>query len=199
MEVAANQKGSNQQLTVDNCSRTSKSTIHRRPQNHKIVYQGFLGSITAIVQSESEDVVAGERSKDTYAREEWSWAFIPSFLSRCVQVRCASFLGSVERTLRTCPVLPNDHQVWDMCMTGNMTSIRELFRTREISPYAINRNGSTLLHVSCSYTCSKINPSDRFKVCHLGLTIRSLWSAIRNGCENRCGKCMWHVSDDSFT
>jgi hypothetical protein len=153
MEVAANQKDSKQQLTVDNCSRTSKSAIHRRPQNHKIIYRGFLGSITAIVQSESEDSIAGEYSKDPYARDEWSWVFIPSFLSRCVQVKCASFLGSVERTLRTCPVLPNDHQVWGMCLKGDMTSIQELLRTREISPYAIDRYGSTLLHVSCTYIC----------------------------------------------
>ncbi|PMD18547.1 hypothetical protein NA56DRAFT_240309 [Hyaloscypha hepaticicola] len=151
MEVAVNLKGSNQRLTVDNCSRTSKPTIHRRPQNHKIVYRGFLGSITAIVQSDSEDSVAGEHSKDPYARDEWSWVFIPSFLSRCVQVKCASFLGSVERTLRTCPVLPKDHQFWDMCLEGDVTSIQELFRTREVSPYAIDKDGNTLLHYATWY------------------------------------------------
>jgi len=153
MEVAANQKDSKQQLTVDNCSRKSKPAVHRRPQNHKIVYRGFLGSVTAIVQSESKDLVAGEHSKDPYARDEWSWVFIPSFLSRCVEVKCASFLGSVERTLRTCPVLPRDHQVWDLCIIGDVSSIQELFRTREISPYAIDSNGTTLLHVSCTYIC----------------------------------------------
>ncbi len=168
MEVAANQKVSNQQLTVNNCSRTSKSAINRRPQNQKIVYRGFLGSITAIIQSESEDFVAAERPKDPYAREEWSWVLIPSFLSRCVQIKCASFLGSVERTLRTCPILSCDYQVWYICRTGDMTSLQDLFR--EISPHAIDRNGTTLLHVSCSYTCCKINSSNRFKVCHLVLS-----------------------------
>jgi hypothetical protein len=112
-----------------------------------------LGSITAIVQSESEDFVAGEHSKIPYARDEWSWVFIPSFLSRCVEVKCASFLGSVERTLRTCPILPDDHQAWYMCFRGDVTSIQELFRTREISPYAITIHGKTLLHVSCTYIC----------------------------------------------
>jgi hypothetical protein len=153
MEVATNQKDSKQQLTVDNCSRTSKPAVHRRLQNHKIVYLGFLGSITALVQSESKDLVAGEHSKDPHARDEWSWVFIPSFLSRCVEVKCASFLGSVERTLRTCPILPDDHQVWDMCRRGKVSSIQELFRTREVSPYVIDRTGTTLLHVSCAYIC----------------------------------------------
>jgi len=104
-------------------------------------------------RSPSKDLVAGEHSKDPYARDEWSWVFIPSFLSRCVEVKCASFLGSVERTLRTCPVLPRDHQVWDLCIIGDVSSIQELFRTREISPYAIDSNGTTLLHVSCTYIC----------------------------------------------
>ena len=169
MEVAANQQVSKQELTVDNCSRTSKSAVHRRPQNHKIVYRGFLGSITAIVQSESKDLVAGEHSKDPHARDEWSWVFIPSFLSRCVEVKCASFLGSVERTLRTCPVLPLDHQVWNMCSRGKVSSIQELFRTREISPYAIDRFGNTLLHVSCTYICWELRPSDVFKSMPLGV------------------------------
>jgi hypothetical protein len=150
MEVAANQKYSKQQLTVDNRTRTSRSAVRRQSISHKVVYRGFLGSITARVQSGSEDFVAGEHSKDPYARDEWSWVFIPSFLSRCVQVKCASFLGSVERTLRICPILPDDHQAWDMCVQGDVTSIQELLRTREISPYAINKYGFTLLHVSCS-------------------------------------------------
>jgi hypothetical protein len=163
MEVAANQKGSKKELTINNCIRTSRSTVRRRSVSHKMVYRGFLGSITAIVQSESKDLVAGEHSKDPHARDEWSWVFIPSFLSRCVEVKCASFLGSVERTLRTCPILPDDHQAWDMCREGEVSSIQELFRTREISPYAINTNGSTLLHVSCTYICWELRPSDVFK------------------------------------
>ena len=168
MEIAANRKGSKQQLTVNNCSRISRSAVCRRSATHKVVYRGFLGSITARIQSQSEDFVAGEHSKEPYAKDEWSWVFIPSFLSRCVQVKCASFLGSVERTLRTCPILPDDHQAWGMCKRGEVTSIQELFGTREISPYAINRYGKTLLHVSCCDIFGEISPSNRFKSTPLG-------------------------------
>jgi hypothetical protein len=146
---AVNQKASKQRLTVDNWSRTSRSAVCRRSATHNVVYRGFLGSITARIQSQSEDFVEGEHSKESYARDEWSWVFIPSFLSRCVQVQCASSFGSVERTLRTYPILPDDHPAWGMCEDGTVTSIQELFSTREISPYAIDRTGRTLLHVSC--------------------------------------------------
>jgi hypothetical protein len=149
MEVAANQKGSKQKRTVGDWSGTSRSAVCRRSATHKVAYRGFLGSITARIHSQAEDFVEGEHSKEPYARDEWSWVFIPSFLSRCVQVKCTSFLGSVERTLRTCPILPDNHPAWDMCLEGDVTSIQKLFSTREISPYAIDRYGQTLLHVSC--------------------------------------------------
>jgi hypothetical protein len=161
MEVAVNQKDSKQKKTVGNGSRTSRSTVCRRSATHKVVYRGFLGSITARIQSQSGDFVE-EHSKEFYARDEWSWVFIPSFLSRCVQVQCASSFGSVERTLRTYPILPDDHPAWEMCRAGEVTSIQELFSTREISPYAINKIGKTLLHVSCDIF-DEISPSNRFK------------------------------------
>jgi hypothetical protein len=164
MEVAVNQKDSKQRLTVDNWSRTSRSAVCRRSATHKVVYRGLLGSITARIQSpQSKDFVEGENSKEFYARDEWSWVFIPSFLSRCVQVQCASSLGSVERTLRTYPILPDDHPAWRMCTKGEVTSIQKLFSTREISPYAINKTGHTLLHVGSCGIFGEINPSNRFK------------------------------------
>jgi hypothetical protein len=161
-EVASNQKGSKQKLAGNNWSRTSKSAVCRRSATYKEVYRGFLGSITARIQSQSEELDDGEHSKESYGRDEWSLVFIPSFFSRCVQVQCVSSFGSVERTLRTCPILPEDHPAWNMCEDGDVTSIQRLFSTREISPYAINSTGETLLHVSCDIF-GEINPSNRFK------------------------------------
>ena len=162
MEVAANQNGSKQKPSVYSWSRTSKSAVCRRSATNKVVYQGFLGSITARLQSQSEELDEGEHSKETYDRDEWSLVFIPSFFSRCVQVQCVSSFGSVERTLRTCPILPDDHPAWRMCRMGEVTSIQKLFSTREISPYAINRFGRTLLHVSCD-VIGEISLSNRLK------------------------------------
>jgi hypothetical protein len=149
-------------LTIDNGTRTSKSAICPRSATYKEVYRGFLGSITARIQSQSEELDEGEHSQETYGRDEWSLVFIPSFLSRCVQVQCVSSFGSAERTLRTCPILPSDHPAWEMCLEGDVNSIQKLFSTREISPYAIDRFGRTLLHVSCDIF-GEISPSNRFK------------------------------------
>jgi hypothetical protein len=168
IEVALNQKDSKQKRAVHNWSRTSRSAVCRRPATHKVVYRGFLGSITAKIQSQSKDFAEGEYSKEFYTRDEWSWVFIPSFLSCCVQVQCASSFGSVSRTLRTYPILSDDHPAWDMCLDGKVTSIQELFSTREISPYAIDKTGRTLLHVSCDIF-GEISPSNRFKSVLLGI------------------------------
>jgi hypothetical protein len=162
MEVAANQKGSKQKITIDNWSRASKSAVCRRSATYKVVYRGILGSITAKLQSQSEEHDEGEHSKDSYGRDEWSLVLIPSFLSRCVQVQCVRSFGSVQRTLRTCPILPSDHPAWEMCWRGDVTSIQKLFSTREISPYAIDRFGRTLLHVSCDFF-GETSLSNRFK------------------------------------
>jgi hypothetical protein len=162
MEVASNQKGSKQKFAGNNWSRRSRSAVCRRSATYKEVYRGFLGSITARIQSQSEELDDGEHSKESYARDEWSLIFIPSFFSRCVQVQCVSSFGSVERTLRTCPILPDDHPAWDMCYAGDVTSIQKLFSTREISPYAIDRFGETLLHVSCDIF-GEISLFNRFK------------------------------------
>ncbi|PMD32669.1 hypothetical protein L207DRAFT_518555 [Hyaloscypha variabilis F] len=156
MEAAANQKGSKQKLTDSNWSQTSSSSVSRRSTTYKVVYRGFLGSIVTGYLSESEDSDEGGRSKEPYARDQWSWIFIPSFLSRCVQVQCVSSMGSVERTLRTCPILPDFHPAWNLCKYGKVASIQELFSTREISPFAINKTGETLLHVATGWYQSEM-------------------------------------------
>jgi hypothetical protein len=169
MEAATNQKGSKQKLTDGNWIQTSSSSIGRHSATYKVVYRGFLGSIVTGYLSESEDSDEGGRSKEPYARDQWSWVFIPSFLSRCVQVQCVSSMGSVERTLRTCPILPDYHPAWGMCKAGEVASIQELFSTREISPYAIDRDGDTLLHVSVRDILRVISPSNRSKRLLLGI------------------------------
>jgi N-terminal domain on NACHT_NTPase and P-loop NTPases len=148
MEVATNQKSPKQELPIENWSGASRSAVSRRSAAHRVVYRGFLGSITARIRSQSEDLAEGEQAKESYTQDEWSWVFIPSFLSSCLQVRCMSSFGSVERALRTYPILPDDHPAWRLCKDGEVTSMQKLFSTLEVSPYSVSRTGSTFLHVS---------------------------------------------------
>jgi hypothetical protein len=72
---------------------------------------------------------------------------LPSFLSYAFDFRYLNTCGYVERALRTYPVLPYDHPVWNMCWGGNLKGIQKLLSDRQISPFSIDDRGNTMLHV----------------------------------------------------
>lgn len=128
-----------------NCDPVSSS--YRVPAVQKVIYAGILGIITARILSESDDLVKKGQSRNISIRHEKSWLLIPSFLSRCVQLQYISSFKSIERRLRTYPIVRDNHPVWDMCEFGRVSCIQNLFSSCEISPYSINTEGKTLLHV----------------------------------------------------
>ncbi|CZR58008.1 uncharacterized protein PAC_07898 [Phialocephala subalpina] len=136
MDIAAN---NNTQIPNPKSLIHTKRILQSRTPScstHKVVYRGILGVVTARFSSRSRSPF--EEDQDRNARDETSWLIIPSFLSRCMQVQCTRSFESIERTLRTYPILRNDHPAWQMCRNGEVTRLQQLFSTREISPYSVN-------------------------------------------------------------
>lgn len=75
-------------------------------------------------------------------------AFMPSFLSRCVRIRCSKSFGHIDTAIRTYPVIPCDHPALKMCQNNDVLGLQSCFSTRSLSPYSINEIGCSLLHVS---------------------------------------------------
>jgi hypothetical protein len=89
-------------------------------------------------------------SANTYHSESSAWIFMPSFLSYAFDYRYLNTCGYVERALRTYPILPVEHPVWDMCFRGDLAGVQKLLGDRQISPFSVDEDGDTLLHVSRS-------------------------------------------------
>jgi hypothetical protein len=85
---------------------------------------------------------------EAYNRSETAWVFLPSFLSWCVELKYLSTLGLVQGSLRTYPLLPRSHPIWDMCVCGNLKGLQSLLSARQVSPFSVDSHGRSLLHAS---------------------------------------------------
>ncbi|KAE8452504.1 hypothetical protein EG329_000407 [Mollisiaceae sp. DMI_Dod_QoI] len=155
----------------------AKAGFCRRPGSRKVVYKGILGVVTARIYAESDDIVEGERSRSSYARDERSWIIIPSFFSCCVQVHFTRSFGSVERTLRVYLIIPDHHPVWSMCYEGDVPRIQQLFSNREISPYSVNSGGVTLLSRAAEF----VNTSLCILLLDLGVKVEPKDASLNPG------------------
>jgi hypothetical protein len=79
-----------------------------------------------------------------------TWIFMPSLFSRCIQLQYASSFETINWSFRIYPVISIHHPVWDICINGDISSLRTLFSERKVSPFSVSRQGRSLLHVGGS-------------------------------------------------
>jgi len=89
--------------------------------------------------------------------------FIPSFFSRCVEMRLGNNYGKVSSTLTSYQVVKADDSlfegVWNgspifrACQLGDIEALRSAFSYQGVSPFVVDENGDSLLHVK-PYACS---------------------------------------------
>ncbi|RFU33075.1 hypothetical protein B7463_g3303, partial [Scytalidium lignicola] len=57
----------------------------------------------------------------------------------------------------TCyPVVPCEHQIFNLCVDGNFDAVRTLFETSRASPFAVNQHGENLLHAAARYAHAEL-------------------------------------------
>jgi hypothetical protein len=114
-----------------------------------VIYKNILGSV--YIRRASQSIVfqddRNQSSGDAYKRTEYTWKFIPSIFSRCIELRFVNLLGSLQSSLRTYPVIRDDHPIWKMCKTNDVEGMQRLFSNRQVSPFSVDPRGRTLLHV----------------------------------------------------
>jgi hypothetical protein len=136
----------------DRFARRTGSKIPRR-RSVTTLYCGLLGK--ALIKRISQSTKFGYDGKSSIesGRDcERTWVFMPSFLSTCVEFQYISAFGSIQRSLRTYPLLRYDHPIWDMCEDGNLKGMQAILSEGQVSPFSVDSAGWTLLHVCCIIT-----------------------------------------------
>jgi hypothetical protein len=131
-----------------------KSTSSKISRKQSIVfrkYTSLLGKL--LIRTVSKTVIFSDTqlqsTSETYSTWASSCAFMPSFLSQTFEYQSFSTCGFVQRALRISPIIPSDHPIWKMCNLGDLEGIQNLLSTRQVSPFSVDTDGLTLLHV-CS-------------------------------------------------
>jgi hypothetical protein len=133
----------------------AKAKLSKRREIAFSSFSGPLGRLT-IKREARASVFEDEEGLSNISRTQSgsTWVFIPSFLSYAFDFRYLNTCGSVERTLRTYPIISSWHPVWKMCEQGDLRGIQKLLSNREISPFSVDSYGRTLLHVRTSPTAA---------------------------------------------
>jgi hypothetical protein len=131
------------------CAKNRGKTRSRASSRQFSSFQTLLGRVIIRKESSTATFDSAERglSMKSYTRDESTWNFMPSFFSRCIDFRYLNSCGYIQRSLRTYPVVRNDHPVWEMCRSGDVIGIQKLFSERQLSPFSVDSWGNSLLHV----------------------------------------------------
>ena len=132
-------------------------THNSRRGSVAILYYGLLGK--AFVKRKTQSTKLGCNGKlfiESCSKCETTLVFMASFLSTCVEFQYVSTFGSIQRSLRTYPLLPYDHPIWDMCGDGDLKGMQTILGERRVSPFSVDSGGWTLLHVSFIITYGQL-------------------------------------------
>jgi len=127
-------------------TRLNGTLISQRQSASIFWYKSPFGRFIIRQKSQYTDF-GGKGDEELETSSQTSWVFVPSFFSRCLIFRSVNKMGSIERSFRTWPVIPQDHPVWDICRNGNIIEFQTLLSSRAISPFSVDQFGWTLLHV----------------------------------------------------
>jgi hypothetical protein len=131
------------------CAKNRGKTRSRASTRQFSSFQTPLGRVVIRKESSTATFDSAKRglSMKSYTRDESTWIFMPSFFSRCIDFRYLNSCGYIQRSLRTYPVVRDDHPVWGMCRSGDVIGIQKLFSERQLSPFSVDSRGITLLDV----------------------------------------------------
>ena len=117
-------------------------------ETDEVWYSGVFGSVTVKKRAKhSTDPAYLEAFGSKALAEETSVIVVPSFMRRLLEMRLACSLGKTSRSLNVYPVVPRDSPIIEMCRDGDMHGLQAVFGSGQMSPFALDPFGNTLLHV----------------------------------------------------
>lgn len=76
------------------------------------------------------------------------WTIQPSFVSYVLEMSYMQSFGHVSKSLNMYPILKRGHHIFELCIDGDIKGLQVALSSGEISPYVLDEDGGTLLHVS---------------------------------------------------
>ena len=111
------------------------------------IYQGFFGHIYVMKRT---TYLSGKQEGATPIGEEAVYLLHPSFLRAIIEIHQVGIGGKLSRSLRYCPILPNDFGIFKICRDGDLEGFRQALTRQEVPLDAQMWNGYTLLHLASS-------------------------------------------------
>lgn len=133
------------------------NTVLRRPRPHMPTtsqysytdwYCGIFGSVRVQKRTKYSSQLPYLRAFGTQPlAQETAITIVPSFIGRLLELRLATSLGKVSRTLNIYHVMARNSPIFNMCQNGDMHGLQTAFSSGEISPFVLDDQGETMLHV----------------------------------------------------
>lgn len=101
----------------------------------------------SVLRSVISDPVGGRRGSWKEVTKGKSVLIISTFIQRAFEIRLAYSLGPVSRTLRVHPVCSAEDPIFALCKKGDIAGLRTAFDQRKLSPFLLDEQGNSLLHV----------------------------------------------------
>lgn len=141
-------------VTSDNCGSERLSPRPKLPvriayqETNAKWYSGVFGRLTVKKRAKHSTDPANRKVFGSKAlAEETSVIVVPPFMKRLLEMRVTYSLGKTSRSLNVYPVVPWPSLIIDMCDDGDMHGLQAVFGSGQMSPFVLDDDGNTLLHV----------------------------------------------------
>ena len=136
------------------CSMQRMTRYSRKTPSEAFFYQ--TRSTRQIWAQDSSTVLYSEANTS-----ETIFVFIPSFFSRCVELRLRKDYGIVTPSLTAYPILKGARKppvMW-ACRIGDLEALEKAFSTPGVSPFMVDTDGNSLLHAKACLYSSNCRPT----------------------------------------
>ena len=111
-------------------------------------YQGFFGAVS--IYSKKTGICRAASLPGQHLIQENLVTLTMPFLRRVVDIFFGTSLASIPRSLRVYQIVESA-LIFDMCRKGNLRGLQEMLAIDGASPFVVDGNGLTMLHVSYTH------------------------------------------------
>lgn len=134
----------NDNATITPAIRSSPAMATRKDTTSR--YNGFWGSMTV---KTTLIYIGDPHTFRCKVITENTVSVNSTFLKRAVLLSFGASLVSIPRMLRVYRIIDKRDIIWQWCRNGDLKMIQDVLADGVLSPFVMNENGWTLLHVGC--------------------------------------------------
>ena len=141
------EKSSGHEISTLHSTKSMKHPCPTTKQEYVTWSGGILGTMTLEKKSKYPKSSTNAKGKRPLISEV-VWTFRPSFIRYAIQLCYARSFGYISPSLNIYPVLSTSDTIFQTCKDGNILGLQTTLSRKGVSPFVVDSNGWTLLHVS---------------------------------------------------